>query len=243
MVFFRVESASLFRFPPSRGDALFSHPHASNGRGGHGPCFRRRLSTCHARAAPAAPVAELGVVRRSRTPVQSHPQPQPQLPDMNPTRFILFSLAAITFTSQLAAEPGQLPLAAKQLKQRFVADLKALQDQSTRAGRLEEALTLKQEIARIEAGAEPSPSQPASAPPFVGRWAAPGGPIDILPDRTARHGGATAKWEVVGGEVVLSWDNGWKHRYPSSVKGDTLRGREVPPRGNSGPIVLTRIRD
>ena len=35
----------------------------------HGTCFRRRLSTRHARAAPASAVAELGVVRRGYAPV------------------------------------------------------------------------------------------------------------------------------------------------------------------------------
>ena len=56
--------ATLFASGSDPDDARsFLHP--SNRSVRHGACFRRRLSTRHARAAPASAVAELGVVRRS----------------------------------------------------------------------------------------------------------------------------------------------------------------------------------
>jgi len=54
------EKAVLFLFLPSRGDALFSNPHASNGSGCHAGCS---AACARAAIAPASAVAELGVVR------------------------------------------------------------------------------------------------------------------------------------------------------------------------------------
>lgn len=65
--------------------------------------------------------------------------------------------------------------------------------------------------------------------------------MEILPDRTARHGGQTGKWEVKADDLVISWKNGYKHAYPVSQTGDTLRGKEIPPSGNPNPIMLTRM--
>ena len=134
-----------------------------------------------------------------------------------------------------AGEVDRLPLPAKQLKQRFLADLQRLQEQSTRAGKLEEALAIKQEIERIQGS--------SARPPFLGKWAAPNGPIDIMPDKTARHGGDTASWEVTDGELILTWSNGYKHRYPATFAGDTLRGKEISPSGSAGLIIITRMRE
>jgi hypothetical protein len=53
------EKAVLFLFLPSRGDALFSNPHASNGSGCHAGCS---AAFARAASAPASAVAELGVV-------------------------------------------------------------------------------------------------------------------------------------------------------------------------------------
>ena len=108
MVFFRVESGSLFRFPLSRGDALFSNPHASNrdpgvqlpmrgsgsNRLSHGMCSRRqtrhmprlRLAPFRAPARSRVAVAELGVVRRLRT--------SPQM--IKPFRFLIASTALLS---------------------------------------------------------------------------------------------------------------------------------------------------
>ena len=81
----------------------------------HGTCFRRRLSTHHAGAAPHSAVAELGVVRRLRassvitnkkSPMSSHPKISRHCPRCN---VAIFEPSSNTLTEYRAYHSGTCP--------------------------------------------------------------------------------------------------------------------------------------
>ncbi len=123
-----LEMGALFPSPPARGDALFPNPHASNRLRGHGTCGRPP-PPFHppAGAAPAPPVAELGVVTR-------------RLPSVfrNVSSFIryfiavagigmlhsviLYAVAILSFIGSFGApQGGDAPSSSAQLAQRAAA--------------------------------------------------------------------------------------------------------------------------
>ena len=92
------------RRPHRRASGLVQPCDAANGSGCHGPCFRRRLSTRHARAAPA--VAELGVVRRLAT---LSPNELPYCPRLASGRSGVFAPASVCVLLFGLARIARLP--------------------------------------------------------------------------------------------------------------------------------------
>ena len=150
--------------------------------------------------------------------------------------------------SSLADEPARLPdaaiklhnaynqsleAAAKPIRERYLADLKTLQEQSTRAAKLDDALALKKEIERVTVRA------------ILGKWKElpeGTGTITVDADGTAHNSnGASAVWETRGGDIILPWTNGYKHIFPFSEMGDNVHGKLLDPQGKSHPWSATRI--
>src|SRR4051812_7793942 len=103
--------------------------------------------------------------------------------------------------------------ASKPIRERYLADLRKLQEQATRAGKLEDAIAIKKEVDSL------SPQN------FLGKWQEANAPgtITTEADGTARHsGGGAATWEVRDRDVIITWSR-WKHVFPSAVAGDTIR--------------------
>ncbi len=120
---------------------------------------------------------------------------------------------ALAFSvSALAEEPAQLPDAAKKLQQayrqsteaaikpirdRYIADLKKLQEQSMKAGKLTDAVALNQEIASFAVSS------------IFGEWSSENMRLYIRQDHTASYtNGNTATWEIKGDELVRKRGNG-----------------------------------
>ncbi len=127
-----------------------------------------------------------------------------------------------------------IEVASKPIRERYLADLKTLQEQSTRAAKLDDALALKREIERVTVRA------------ILGKWKElpeGTGTITIDADGTAHNSnGASAVWEIRGGDIILPWSNGYKHIFPFSEMGDNLHGKLLDPQGKSHPWSATRIR-
>ena len=80
--------------PPLRSAGCSANHALQNGSVRHGTCFRRRLSAHHAATAPPSAVAELGVVRRSRTSPMNRRQ-------------ALAGITLLLFAHALAEEPKE----------------------------------------------------------------------------------------------------------------------------------------
>ena len=165
---------------------------------------------------------------------------------MKPLRYAIpFLSTLLVGTSGLAEEIPRLPEEAiklqnaynrsieatsKPIRERYVADLIKLQQRSTRAAKLDDALALKTEIESVTVRA------------ILGKWKEAAGIMTIDADGTVRHSnGNSARWEIQDGDIVLSWKNGFKHLFPSLTTGDTVRGKLVNPQGKSDAWSATRI--
>ena len=135
----------------------------------HGTCFRRRLSTLRAGAAPHSAVAELEVVSRcsplsfhANTPMKYHA-----------TVFLLLAITASALHAESTFErefkqlreqrDKAMAAAADPINRRYQAALEQLLRRATQGNDLETALKLKQEIGT------PTPAGTPSAPPTTGR--------------------------------------------------------------------------
>ena len=165
---------------------------------------------------------------------------------MNPLRYSvpLFSTFAVGAFS-LGGEVPRLPDAAiklqsaynqsieaasKPIRERYLAEIKKLQEQSTKAGKLDDALALRREINRI------------SIQHFTGKWNHVYGTIVISADGTAVCQNNTATLEIEGSDLVFRWKTDGIYRISLSEAGDTIQGKHINSAGKSVPITLTRIR-
>ena len=160
----------------------------------------------------------------------------------------LISTAALAVcVSAFADQAAQLPDAGKKLQQaylqsvqtatkpirdRYVADLKKLQDQLMKSGKLDDAVAIKQEIETLIVGH------------LFGEWDSTGGRVYIRANHTATYsGGNTATWEIQGNDIVLKWKSpNVIYTYSITDPGDTISGKEIDAPGKSKPITATRIR-
>ena len=145
----------------------------------------------------------------------------------------------------------QIQKAIKPIRERYLADLGKLQEQSTKAGKLDDAIALRKEIESVRKEIELVSTEigRASAQSFIGQWTSStaatsnGGTITIRGDGTAGHSpsGATATWDIQDKNVVFKWNVGCTTVYPISDSGDKMHGKETNAQGKSYAVTLTRI--
>ena len=170
-----------------------------------------------------------------------------KLPIHHLRRAFAFAILVAVSVSTFAEPPTQMPDAAKKLEQaykqsveaaikpirsRYLADLRKLQEQSMKSGKLNDAVALKQAIDTLAVGH------------LLGEWNSTGGRIDIRADHTAiwNNGGNTATWEIRGNDIILQWKNPKVvYTYSISDTGDTINGKHIDADGKSKSITATRI--
>lgn len=156
---------------------------------------------------------------------------------------------ALLFFSPVLGSETQLPTEARKLekdyltsleiaqgpiRERYLAELRKIQDQLVKAGKLEESLAIKAEIGTT------------MAQPLLGRWndTVGVGIIDLLPSGVVTNtNGSVGRWAVDGDLLRITWDNGWKHEFPLVRPGPTLRGHVINPAGDRKPFSETRPKD
>jgi hypothetical protein len=124
----------------------------------------------------------------------------------------------------------QLEAAAHPIRERYLTELKKLQEQATRAGRLDDAIALRFEISRV------------AAQKFVGRYtSSAGGTIVFRGDGSAQHTvGNAGSWVIDESLISIKWSNGWITRFALSESRDKVRGDETTPTGKTYDVTLTR---
>jgi len=126
-----------------------------------------------------------------------------------------------------------IEVASKPIKDRYVADMKKLQEQAMKGGSIGDALALQQEIDSILAGH------------MFGEWNTVGGRVNIRADHTAvwDNGSNTAIWEIRGNEMILKWKQGGiVFIYSISKTGDAVQGKRIDSNGSSEQFTATRIK-
>ncbi len=127
---------------------------------------------------------------------------------------------------QKAIDEIQIPV-----RDRYVAALTKLLDEATRAGKLDEALSLRIEINRITASS------------MLGRWTDKigRGIMELRPDgQVANTNGERGHWEIREDTLFVIWDNGWRQELPIVRTTSTLRGKVIEPSGDSHMFVGNR---
>jgi len=165
-------------------------------------------------------------------------------------QILIFCVIACCYcNSGFAQESAKLPEAGRRLQEayrksieaaikptrdRYVADLKKLQQQAMKAGSIGDALAFQYEIEDVLVGH------------MFGDWSSVEGRVNIRADHTAvwENGSNTATWEIRGNEMILKWKQGGGivFVYSISKSGDVLRGKRIDPNGGSEQITATRIR-
>lgn len=169
-----------------------------------------------------------------------------QMPKANKTNAIMRTITTILLLLT-AACPAQdvLPDAAGRLKdsynrairaankpimEQYIAELRRLKTEATKAGRLSDAVAIDKEISSF---AEAEKKSLVEA--YAGTWVSAKHQFTLKEDGSAQSSyGPSGQWSMNDKSLLIKWSNGFSHEYRISQDKDKLDGNELNPNGSKG---------